>query len=167
MVSLIAAMAKNRVIGMDNRLPWRLPADLKRFKELTMGHPIIMGRKTFESIGKPLPGRSNIVVSRGPAPEDAQDRGIFWVGSLEKAFLIAQNFEGADEVFVIGGANVYAQALPIASKIYLTVIDQEIPGDALFPKFEQQTDFALSEELGPFEKKEDPTFRFSFLTYTR
>jgi dihydrofolate reductase len=125
--SLIVAMSRNRVIGHENDMPWRLPADIAHFKRVTMGHPVIMGRKTFESIGKALPGRLNIVVTRTPgwsAP------GCKAVGSLDAAFGAAGP---ADEVFVIGGGELYAQALPGADRIYLTEVDAILEGDTLFP----------------------------------
>lgn len=126
-ISIICAVAANGVIGIDNRLPWTLPADLQRFKALTMGHPIVMGRNTYESIGKPLPGRTNIVVTRQPGLKIC---GALTAGSLEQALALAAN---APEVFVIGGANLYAQALPLADRIYLTEIHQDFDGDARMP----------------------------------
>ena len=131
-IALIAAMAENRVIGRDNGLPWRLSADLRRFKSLTMGKPVIMGRKTYESIGKPLPGRSNIVVTRDPhyrAP------GCRVVHSLEQAL---EAGAGHAEVMVIGGAELYRQALGRAQRMYLTLIRAEVDGDTLFPDIEPQ-----------------------------
>ena len=130
MISLIAAVARNRVIGKDNQLLWHLPEDMQYFREITRGKPVIMGRKTWESLPdafRPLPGRHNIVVSRNPsylAP------GATLAGSLEEAIRKA----GDDvEVFVIGGAELYRQALPLAQKLYLTEIDQDFEGDACFP----------------------------------
>lgn len=130
MLSIIVAMTHNRVIGKDNQLPWRLPADLKHFKALTMGKPIIMGRKTFDSIGKPLPGRSNIVVTRDPG---YQAEGVIIVHSLEEAIEITR---GVPEAMLIGGAQLYAAALPRTQRIYLTLIDVVIPGDAFFPDYD-------------------------------
>lgn len=132
-VSLIVAVAANGVIGRDNRLPWRLPADLKRFKTLTMGHPIIMGRKTHESLGRPLPGRTNIVVTTQPNYEAP---GCQVAHSLEQALAFCQS---DDEVFVIGGASLYQQALERADKIYLTEIHQEFEGDVRFPQLDRTT----------------------------
>ena len=123
-------MATNRVIGRGNELPWNLPADLAHFKRLTMGHPIIMGRLTHESIGRPLPGRRNIVVSRDPR---LALPGCEVVHSLDDAYRTAGN---VDEAFVIGGARLYAAALATADRIYLTTIEAEIPGDTLFPPFD-------------------------------
>jgi dihydrofolate reductase len=125
--SLIVARARNGAIGKDNGMPWHLPADLAHFKRTTLGRPVIMGRRTWESIGRALPGRRNIVVSRTPgwrAP------GAEVVGSLDEAWRAA---EGADEAFVIGGAQLYAEALPVADRIYLTDIVGEVDGDAFFP----------------------------------
>ena len=123
MISLIAAASRNGVIGNKGKLPWRLPADLKRFKQLTMGHPILMGRKTFESIGKPLPGRTNIVVTR---QKGFQCCGTTAAHSLEEALLIC---EEQPEVFVIGGAEIFRQALPLAGRIHLTRIHRDFEGD--------------------------------------
>ncbi len=125
MISLIVAVSKNGIIGNKGRLPWHLPADLKRFKQLTMGHPILMGRKTFESVGKPLPGRTNIVITRQP---DFQACGATMVHSLKEALLLCENEK---EVFVIGGAEIYRQALPFADRIYLTRINQDFKGDTV------------------------------------
>jgi dihydrofolate reductase len=126
-VSLIAAVADNRVIGCDNRLPWRLSADLQHFKRLTMGKPVIMGRKTWESIGKPLPGRLNIVVTRDTG---FQNTRCVVVHSIEQALHAAA---GADEVMCIGGAELYAQVLPGADRLYLTEVRAEVEGNAWFP----------------------------------
>jgi dihydrofolate reductase len=132
-VSLIVAVAENGVIGKDNALPWRLSSDLKRFKKITMSKPIIMGRKTHESIGKPLPGRTNIVVTRNPN-YDAE--GCLVVDSFEAAVIAAQA-TGADEAFVIGGAALYEAALPLASRIYLTEVHCACDGDAWFPPWDR------------------------------
>ncbi len=127
---MIVAMASNRVIGHANGLPWRLPADLALFKRLTMGHPIIMGRLTHESIGKPLPGRHNIVVSRTPG---LKLPGCTVAATLEEAYRAAG---ATEEVFVIGGAQLYEAALESADRIYLTRVEAEIPGDTRFPAFD-------------------------------
>ncbi len=128
--SFVVAAARNGVIGRGNALPWRLPEDLAFFKRLTMGHPIIMGRKTYESIGKPLPGRLNIVVTRSAF----QAPGCTVVDSLEAAYRAAGD---ADEVFVIGGAQIFEAALPSADRIYLTEIESAIDGDTYFPRFDR------------------------------
>jgi dihydrofolate reductase len=130
MLAIIAALSRNRVIGKDNQLPWRLPADLKHFKAVTLGKPVIMGRKTFESIGKPLPGRANIVVSRDP---HFHADGIAVAHSLDDALAQAH---AAPEIMLIGGAQLYAQALPRAQRLYLTLIDTDIEGDAHFPDYD-------------------------------
>ncbi len=129
-ISIIVAMAKNRVIGVNNTLPWHLPADLKHFKSLTMGHHMVMGRKTYESIGKPLPGRTSVVVSRNAI---LKIEGCITASSLEAAILACGNDE---EIFVIGGAELYRQAISLADRIYLTEIDADIPGDARFTEFD-------------------------------
>jgi len=129
-VSLIAAVAANGVIGADNRLPWRLPADLARFKTLTWGKPILMGRKTHESIGRPLPGRLNIVLSRNPAYRAA---ACCVVKDYAQALSMAH---GAEELMVIGGASLYQDFLDVADRMYLTVIEKNFQGDAYFPSYE-------------------------------
>jgi dihydrofolate reductase len=132
-ISLIAAMARNRVIGIENRLPWNLPEDLKRFRALTTGRPIVMGRKTYESIGRPLPNRENRIVTR---QQGWSAPGVKVFASLFEA-LSAPVAEGlnSDEMFVIGGGEIYRQALPLVDRLYLTVIDQDFEGDAYFPDF--------------------------------
>lgn len=128
-LSLIVAMARNRTIGIDNTLPWHLPEDLKHFKALTMGHHIIMGRKTYESIGRPLPGRTTVIVTRDPGYAMA---GCLVAHSLDEAICLAAD---DDEAFFVGGANLYAQALPLAGRLYVTEIQAEYEGDAHFPDF--------------------------------
>jgi len=123
-------MARNRVIGKDGNLPWRLPEDLKRFRSLTMGHPIVMGRKTYDSIGRALPGRRNIVISRQP---DLAIEGVETATSLPAALEMTSD---ADKVFVIGGQQIYQVALPIANRIELTQIDKDFDGDVLFPEID-------------------------------
>ena len=152
-------MARNRVIGINNTLPWRLPADLKHFKALTMGHHIIMGRKTYESIGKPLPGRTSVVVTRNAdyAPPD-----VVVVNSLEAAIAACGSDE---EIFVIGGAELYRQAIAFADRIYLTEIDADISGDAHFTELDRK----LWQETGrvshtPDEKNAYP---YHFVVYDR
>jgi dihydrofolate reductase len=130
-ISLIAAMAENRVMGRDNQLPWRLPADLRRFKQITMGKPLLMGRKTFESIGRALPGRLNIVLSRQPG---YRAEGCLVASSLETALRAA---ESAEEIMVIGGAQVFADTLPLARRIYLTRIHATVEGDTRFPEYDE------------------------------
>ena len=158
-ISILVAVSDNGVIGAGNRLPWHLPADLKRFKALTMGHPIIMGRKTFESIGKPLPGRTNIVVTR---QAEFQACGALVAHSIEDALLICEN---TTEVFVIGGAEIYRQALPHADKIYLTRIHHAFEGNALL----FDIDSAKWKETSRQDSSADTAnpYPYSFLTYVR
>lgn len=127
-VSMIVAMSENRVIGKDGGLPWHLPEDLKRFKKITMGHPIIMGRKTYESIGRALPGRRNIVISRN---SNLQIDGVETTSSLGEALDLVKSEK---EVFIIGGAQIYEASLSQADRIYLTEVHQQIHGDAYFPE---------------------------------
>ena len=156
-LTLIAAVARNRVIGSDNALPWRLPADIKRFKELTLGHPIIMGRKTWVSLGRPLPGRSNIVISRDP---DFSAPGATVVASLAAALAACA---GAQEAFVIGGAEIYALALPAAQCLQLTEIDRAFPGDTHFPDF----DPSAWRETARERHRAEAGFDYAFVTYQR
>lgn len=151
---MIAAMSQNRVIGVENRLPWRIPEDLKRFKEITLGHPVIMGRNTFESIGRPLPGRKNIVLTRQP---HLQLSGVDVVSTLDQAINLAKDTQ-AREIFIIGGAQIYQLGLSRCKKLYLTIIEQEIQGDAFFPEipWEQYKEISL-------EKRNQP-IPFRFLT---
>ncbi len=128
-VSLIAALDRRRGIGKDNQLPWRLPADMKRFRELTTGHHLIVGRKTYESIGKPLPGRTTIIVTR---QSDFQAAGCLVVKSVNEALALAYK-RGEQEAFVIGGAEIYAQALAQADHLYLTFVEAEVAADTFFP----------------------------------
>ncbi|MBZ0092631.1 MAG: dihydrofolate reductase [Sulfuricellaceae bacterium] len=130
-LSLIAAMARNRAIGIANTLPWRLPEDLKHFKALTMGHHMVMGRKTYESLGRPLPGRTTVVVTRSPF---FQAQGCIVVNSIDNAISACQ---GDDEIFFVGGAELYRQAIALADRLYLTEIQADFPGDAFFPEFDK------------------------------
>jgi dihydrofolate reductase len=129
-VSLIVARAANGVIGDQGRLPWHIPSELKHFKAVTMGHPVIMGRKTWESIGRPLPGRRSIVITRQKAYTAA---GALVVGSLDEAIAACT---GEDEIFVIGGEQIYRAALPIAQRMYITVIERDFAGDTFFPAYD-------------------------------
>jgi dihydrofolate reductase len=161
-ISLIAAMGENRVIGAGGAIPWHLPADFKHFKELTMGHPIVMGRKTFESIGKPLPGRTNIVVTR-----DASYRrdGVVVVASPEAALAAAADAEGADEVFVIGGAEMYKLFLPQAERVYLTRVHGTFEGDAFFPEL-GEGEWGLTSAVENAKNEKNP-FDFTYEIYDR
>jgi len=146
-VSIIVAMAKNRVIGKDNDMPWHLPADLQYFRKMTSGKPIIMGRKTYESIGRPLPKRHNIIISRN---SDYVVEGCDVVTSLEKAVEIAGDVE---ELFIIGGGFLYNQTIDAADKLYLTFIDIDVEGDTFFPNYEHlNTVKVFSEEHSKDEK---------------
>ena len=132
-ISLIWAMAENGVIGRDNRLPWRLPVDMKHFMTTTMGKPVIMGRKTLESMKSPLPGRTNIVLTRDPL---WQRDGVQVVGELSEALDLAEQqglIDGVDETMIIGGAEIYALALPLAERLYVTRVHAEPAGDVYFP----------------------------------
>lgn len=129
-VCLVVAAAENNVIGVDNELPWHLPKDLQYFKQLTMSKPIVMGRKTFDSIGRPLPGRENIVITR---QQDWQHEDVHVVHDLAAAVELAQQLNPALDVMIIGGAEIYRQSLPLAEKIYLTRVYTELDGDAFFP----------------------------------
>ena len=131
-ISMIVAMAEDRVIGLDNKMPWHLPADLQHFKKMTLGKPVIMGRKTYDSIGRPLPGRLNIVVSRDA---NLTIEGVTCVTCVEQALLAAKDFE---EVMIIGGATIYDYFLPVANRLYLTFIDLKTEGDTRFPDYLEQ-----------------------------
>lgn len=150
MISLIAAYNNNKVIGKDGKIPWRCSEDLKRFKQITMGSPVIMGRKTYESIGGPLPGRHNIIVSSGKCLYPV---GVRVSNSVRAAIIGAQEFYG-DEIFIIGGAEIYRQALPKAVKMYLTHIDDDSDGDTFFPDFESD-----DWEVTFINRNSDHTFR--------
>ena len=156
---IIAAMARNRVIGRDNRLPWRLPADWRRFNRLTMGHHLIMGRKTFESIGRPLPGRISIVLT---GQSSYAPPGIQVASSLEEALRLARD---DDEVFVGGGAGVYRQTLARADRMYLTLIPQDFEGDTYFPRYDESHWEVRQREVHAPEES-DPN-RYTFLTLGR
>ncbi|MHB8988890.1 MAG: dihydrofolate reductase [Desulfobulbia bacterium] len=127
-IILIAAMAKNRVIGRGNGIPWHIPSELQRFKAMTMGHTLIMGRKTFESIGRPLPGRKTIIITRNPEYRAA---GCAVATSLAAALALCPE---AETIFIAGGGEIYRKALPLADAIYLTMLDREVEGDTLFPE---------------------------------
>jgi dihydrofolate reductase len=152
-ISLIVAMASNRVIGLNNKMPWHLSADLKKFKKITMGSPILMGRKTHESIGKPLPGRTNIIISRNL---DYRQDGCLVFNDLETA--LKKTCESADEIFVIGGSDLYEAILPMADTIYLTLINGEFPGDTFFPEIDLDDWSEVERE----DIKDDPDAAFSY-----
>lgn len=132
LISIVVAISEgNRAIGKDNKLPWHIPEDLKRFKNITSGHPIIMGRKTFESIGRPLPNRTNIIITRDPS---YQAENCVVVSSIEEAIQVATSYDN-DEIFIIGGGEIFKQALPFVDKLYLTVVKGNIQGDVFFPDY--------------------------------
>jgi len=158
-ISVIAALARNRVIGIENRLPWRLPEDLAHFKALTLNHPILMGRKTFESLGRPLPGRTNIVITRNA---NYKPDGCLVADSISGAIALCAD---VDEVFFIGGAELYAQAIPLADRLYLTEVDIEAEGDARFPDYDRSAFREVSRERHTREKGD--ALRFDFVLYER
>ncbi|MEX0672971.1 MAG: dihydrofolate reductase [Candidatus Paceibacterota bacterium] len=163
-ISAIAAVGeRTRVIGKDNQLLWHIPEDLKRFKEITRGHPVIMGRKTFESIlsilGKPLPGRTNIVVTRR---NDYDTQGAQIADSIEGALEQASVLD-SDEIFVIGGQQIYEQALPFINRLYLTLVDSSKEGDTWFPKYEQE----FSREAHREEHSTEDGLRYAWVTLDR
>ncbi len=165
-VCLVVAMARNHVIGRDGGLPWHISADLRRFKRITMGKPVIMGRKTFESIGRPLPGRHNIVITRDP---NYSKEGIVVVPDLETALIAAARFNrtsGESEIMTIGGGEIYRQALPLAERIYMTEVAAEPDGDAFFPALSKSDwrEVAREDHDGKEEGAEHP---YSFVVLER
>ena len=160
MITLVVAMGLNREIGVDNQLPWHLPKDLKHFKEITSGHPIIMGRKTYESIGKPLPNRTNIVISR---KKDWFEEGILIVGSIKEAIKFGQKID--EDIFIIGGGNIFEQTMDIADKLEVTEIKTNIEADTFFPKIEPKI-WTKTDEVC-HEKDEKNNFDFCFQTFQR
>lgn len=157
MISLIVAASTNNVIGAKGNLPWRLSADLKRFKALTMGKPIVMGRKTYESIGRPLPGRQNIVVTRNPG---FVAEGCDVVSSMDAAIEVAGD---AEEIMVIGGSHIYEAFLPRADRIYLTRVQAELEGDAYLPAIDNDKWHEVSAELHAADDSNDHDVVFSIL----
>ncbi len=156
-ISMIAAMANNRVIGQDNQMPWHLPADLQHFKKVTMAKPVIMGRKTFESIGRPLPGRQNIIITRNA---DYTAEGIEVVTSPEAALALVADVE---EVMIIGGGNIYEQFLSQADRLYLTFIDLEVSGDTQFPDYECVANWTVVEQEQHQPDNKNP-YSYTFVT---
>jgi len=157
MVSIIVAASENNVIGQHNQLPWHLPADMKYFKETTTGKPIIMGRKTFESLGKPLPNRPNIVITRQP---DYPREGIIVTTSLQEALMIAGTFDG-EEMFITGGEEIFSQAIPLlVQRMYITRIHATVTGDAHFPEFDPKEWNLVSSRLHPADEKHAYAFTF-------
>jgi dihydrofolate reductase len=160
-ISAIAAMSENRVIGSDNQLPWHLPADLRHFKTLTSGHPILMGRKTYESIGRPLPNRTNIIITRN---RDFHAPQCVVVTSLEEAIASATGMQ-SDEIFIIGGAEVYQQLLPHIERIYLTIVHDTFEGDAFFPLLDPKEWKESGREL--HEEDDENEYACSFVVMER
>ncbi|WP_333607920.1 type 3 dihydrofolate reductase [Arsukibacterium sp.] len=159
LISMIAAMANNRVIGLDNQMPWHLPADLQHFKRITLGKPVLMGRKTFESIGRPLPGRDNLVISR-QIPADT--KGAVWFNSIEQALASVNQ----PELMIIGGAEIYRQCLPLAQRLYLTEIALDVKGDTLFPDYQAAANWQLISEQFHAADEKNP-YDYTFLTLER
>lgn len=151
---MIAAMDRNHLIGNNNQLPWHLPADFAHFKSTTMGKPIIMGRKTFESIGKPLPGRTNIVLSRNP---ETQFEGVVCVNHFEDVLAAVPE---AQEIMIIGGSMVYEMLLPQADRLYLTCVEAEFEGDAWFPAFDKDQWLEVESLTRPADEKNAYACRF-------
>lgn len=167
-LSVIAAIARNRVIGNNNAIPWHLPQDLKRFKELTLGHPLIMGRKTYESIGRLLPGRTSIIITRRGGYEVP---GALIVKSIGEALGVCsqtksgegENLAQVNECFVIGGADIFQQMLPLCERLYMTEIQRDFEGDAYFPEFDRNDWREVSRE----EHVDDDGLEYHFLTLDR
>src|SRR3989344_8013313 len=157
MISIIVAMDEKRGIGKHNNLMWKIPGELKRFKEITMGHPIIMGRKTYDSIGRILPGRTNIIITRD---KDYKVEGAVIAHSLEEALRVAQGKPGKEEVFVIGGGQIFTEALPLTDKIYLTLVKGDFDADTFFPEY---SEFKKVKE----EKGTAGDYKYSFIELIR
>jgi dihydrofolate reductase len=159
LISIIACMAQSRVIGSGSTLPWHLPEDMKRFRQLTTGHPVIMGRKTYSSIGGPLPNRTSIVVTRD---EYREGDGSFFTRTISDALGLAKDSPGSKEIFIIGGGEIYKQTIDLVDKLYLTIIDKDIPGDTYFPEI----------DYNQFDMKDvkyfwNIDFEYNFLTLDR
>jgi dihydrofolate reductase len=157
MIKIIVAVSKNGIIGNNNSLIWHIPADLKNFKKLTTGNAIIMGRKTYESIGKPLPNRRNIIITRD---ENYKVYNCEVVNSLEESLLLCNS-----DCFIIGGGEIYKQVLPITDEIYLTLIDEDFEGDTYFPEIKEEEWFEVSKE--DFEPDEKNKHKYSFIKYEK
>jgi len=159
MISIIVAVAENNTIGADNKLIWHLPDDLKRFKEITIGNAILMGRKTWESIGRALPGRTSIVITRNP---DYKAEGAIIAGSLSEAI---SKVSDDQKIFIIGGGEIYEQAMRVAGKIYLTRVNHSFEGDTFFPEINSSVWEKVSEVF--FEADEKNPYSFSFIEYLK
>ena len=160
-ISFIVAKSENNVIGRNNDLPWRLKEDLQNFKKITLGHHILMGRKTFESIGKPLPGRMSLVISSEPKPNS---ENVFWFNSIFRAIKQAER-SGETELFIIGGEKIFKYALSLVDRIYLTEVKAKIEGDVFFPQLSLKNWKKVSEQ--EFVKSADNDFDFSFQVLDR
>ncbi|MDE2025466.1 MAG: dihydrofolate reductase [Patescibacteria group bacterium] len=159
-ISAIAAIGENRELGRNNQLLWHIPGELARFKEITMGHPIIMGRKTFESIGRVLPGRANIIITRDAS---YKVKGAFIVESVEKATEVAKEQPGGDsEIFVIGGGQIFKETIPMTDRLYLTIVHKSYPdADVYYPEYPEFTNVISTED------KQGQEFAYTFLTLDR
>ncbi len=156
-ISIIAALSENRALGKNGKLLWHIPQDMKRFKQLTIGHPVIMGRKTYESIGKPLPGRSNIVVTQNSS---FTPPGCKIAHSLQEAINIASQ-QNTEEIFIIGGGNIYQQAIKLADKLYLTLVKGNFEADTFFPDYQE------FKKIKSQKNYKDATYEYTFLELTR
>lgn len=157
-ISAIAAITKNRGLGKDNQLLFHIPGDLPRFKNLTTGHPVIMGRKTFESIGRLLPNRTNIIITRS---SEYAVNGAIMVSSVADAIEAAKKSEGSEEIFIIGGGQIFQEALPITDRLYLTVVDTEVPADTFFP------DYSHFGKVIAKEERTDWEYPYAYITLER
>jgi dihydrofolate reductase len=160
MTTIVVAMGEKNEIGFENQLLWHLPKDLKHFKDITSGHPVIMGRKTYESIGKPLPNRTNIVVSR---QKDWFEEGILIVGSIKEAVKFAKKID--EEVFIIGGGNIYDQTMDVVDRLEVTLVKADLEADTFFPKINEKVWKKVNEVC--HEKDEKNQYDFCFQTYER
>ncbi|MCL5432555.1 MAG: dihydrofolate reductase [Patescibacteria group bacterium] len=154
LISIIVILSKNRVIAKNGEIPWKISEDLKRFRRITKGHPVIMGRKTFESIGKPLPGRTNVIITQN---SKLKIQNCIVVHSLEKAIEEAKRSSGSDEIFIIGGGQVFEQAIQLVDKLYLTIVDEEIDGDVFFP------DYSDFKKIVFEQKRESQGYKYTFI----
>lgn len=162
-IALIAAMAQDRVIGKDGAMPWHLPAELQHFKRITLGKPVVMGRNTYESIGRPLPGRLNIVLSRRYQQPHTDEQGVVWVSDPEQAVAAAGE---TDELMIIGGGHVYNEFLPYAQRLYITEIDLNVAGDTWFPDYKALGEWELREQVEHPSDTKNP-HSFKTLVYDR
>jgi len=160
-ISAIAIISKNRGLGKDNKLLFHIPGELPRFKKITMGHPIIMGRKTFESIGRSLPGRLNIIVSRTSYHTNPTEKSLMFARSVEEAIQLARETTDTNEIFIIGGGQIFQEAMPVTDRLYLTVVDKEVEADTFFPDY---SDFTKVIEK---EDHHQDGYDYTFLTLER